>query len=564
MLSLSACGETYLDLAETAVRAYDGERLEEYTREAETAGVQEHGFPRLAANLGVLVADGRLAGMKPLLKRMLDASCRDAAKGPMPPKSGGNEFSVKELVEAVAALERAKAFPRETTDAWRAALSSVVAERSYSTGRLPLGGARPENWVVFAAASEQSRLKHGMGGDPAFVERYVADQLRWFDENGMYRDAVRNPPAVYDLVTRLQFALLLRDGFDGPSRGSLERLMEKSAEPTLMMLSAAGELPCGGRSNQFLHNHTICSALCEWYAARFAAQGDLRQAARFRRAAAEAVEALGPWLRERPVSHVKNRYPRRAGKEVFSKDCDMGCERYAYFDKYMVTMASWAVLSKLFSDGSRVAAATGPRPAAEVFVTSSHFGYVFLRAGDCSAQLLQTADPHYDCIGLGRFHRRGAPAAICLSTPCTRTPSYRIECANDAPLAICPVGWKGLSVRRAYVADGGAVCESAYGDARWRLALTADGLESTLTGKGAVALTLPAFAFDGRERTLVTVSDKTLTVACCGWKCVYETDGRIVDTGRGACNRNGRYYRFEAHGEGTLAVRVSVVRDGPE
>ena len=41
----------YLDLAETAVRAYDDARMEEYVREAETAGVQEHGFPRLASNL---------------------------------------------------------------------------------------------------------------------------------------------------------------------------------------------------------------------------------------------------------------------------------------------------------------------------------------------------------------------------------------------------------------------------------------------------------------------------------------------------------------------------------
>ena len=40
----------YLDLAEIAVEAYDGARMEEYVREAETAGVQEHGFSRLASN----------------------------------------------------------------------------------------------------------------------------------------------------------------------------------------------------------------------------------------------------------------------------------------------------------------------------------------------------------------------------------------------------------------------------------------------------------------------------------------------------------------------------------
>ena len=65
----------YLDLAETAVKAYDDARMEEYVREAETVGVQEHGFPRLASNLGRLVAAGRMAEKKPMLERMLTVSC---------------------------------------------------------------------------------------------------------------------------------------------------------------------------------------------------------------------------------------------------------------------------------------------------------------------------------------------------------------------------------------------------------------------------------------------------------------------------------------------------------
>ena len=80
----------------------------------------------------------------------------------------------------------------------------------------------------------------------------------------------------------------------------------------------------------------------------------------------------------------------------------------------------------------------------------------------------------------------------------------------------------------------------------------------TLTGDGALALTLPAFAFDGREETQVVATEKTLTVASRGWKCVYETDGTIVDTGRSACNRNGRYRRFEARGRNRLTVRISL------
>ena len=50
----------YLDLMEAAVASYSAERIQRYIAEVERDGVQEHGFPRLASNLGILVANGRL------------------------------------------------------------------------------------------------------------------------------------------------------------------------------------------------------------------------------------------------------------------------------------------------------------------------------------------------------------------------------------------------------------------------------------------------------------------------------------------------------------------------
>ena len=85
----------YLDLMEAAVSAYSDDHIERYIKEVEKDGVQEHGFPRLAANIGVLLANGRLAGKRDTFRRMMSISCRDAAQGPM--KLEGNEFSVKEL-----------------------------------------------------------------------------------------------------------------------------------------------------------------------------------------------------------------------------------------------------------------------------------------------------------------------------------------------------------------------------------------------------------------------------------------------------------------------------------
>ena len=544
--------DRYLGLMEKAVRAYSDEHQERYLADVERDGVQEHGFPRLAANLGVLVASGRLPEKRAILKRMMTAACRDAAKGKMPNPGGGNDFTVKELSIALRDLTAHKTFPPEVLAGWRDDLRRVVAERCYSIVP-PIGDTEAHNWCVFGAASEQARIAMGYGGDPAFVERYVADQMRWFDENGMFRDP--GEPAVYDFVTRLQFAMILRYGYDGPSRARLEELMDRSAEPTLEMLSACGEIPYGGRSNQFLHNHTFYSALCEWYARRFAERGDQMTAGRFRAAADASSAALDGWLAAWPVRHVKNLYPTDSG---------IGCEGYAYFDKYMVTMGSWAMMA-------RECRADGVRPvdfaADGVFRTSPAFHWVFLRAGDYSVQFDYDANRHYDCRGLGRLHRRGAPPQICLSTPCAKAPAYAVAGTNLVDLAIMPVVGEDVKMEPAGTkgAEGRAQADWRLGDLSWHCVLTPGGLESTLTGPGEVKLSLPVFDFDGETGTAVRTDGRSVSVSYRGWTCTYAADGSVRDTGEVAENRNGRYRRFEATGMRSLKVRVTVereVRDG--
>ena len=539
----------YLDLVEAAVAAYDDAHIAEYVADADANGVQEHGFPRLAANIGVLVASGRMQERRDLFRRMMDICCRDAKKGPM--KMEGNEFSVKELVAAVQDVERAGLFDKSVTDAWRRDFAAIDPWRCYRVKPQVGDTERSYNWCVFGCASEQTRIAAGVGGDAAFVERYIADQCRWFDANGMWRDP--HEPAVYDLVTRLQFALALSMGYDGSVRAELEEKLDRAAEPTLALQSAAGEIPFGGRSNQFLHNDTLYAALCEWYAARAMKRGDARLAARFRLAARRAVDSLRSWLAAKPVRHVKNRYPRGSGK----RGTGIGCERYAYFDKYMVTMGSWATLARRFADES-VPEAGEEAAGASSFATTPAFHWVFLRAGDYSAQFDYNSDTHYDCDGLGRLHRRGAPTAIFLSTPCAAKPSYMVERANEGELAFAPLGEGAL------VPDGsGHDAQSAWANWRkgrlaWKCSLDAVGLSSTLEGPGEVAMALPAFAFDGESETEVVCIGKSLVVRYRGWVCSYVTDGSIVDTGRVCCNRNGRYRVFEARGAGRLSVSVAI------
>ena len=522
--SVSVTPARYLDLMETAVAAYDDAHLAKYVAANEKNGVTEHGFPRLAANLGVLLANGRATGRRETFKRMMDLCCRDAARKMT---GGGNEFSVKELVMALRELVAAKTFPKDVTDAWAEGLRAVKAETAYKTGALGFGREKSDNWFVYACASEQARIAAGLGGNADFIEVAVADQLRWFDENGMYKDP--DQPAVYDLVTRLQFAKALHDGYAGPSKAKLEALMDASAEPTLKMLSACGEIPFGGRSNQFLHNHTFYAALCEWYACRYLKAGDAVKAARFRRAAARAIDGLDFWLDQEKISHVKNFCDPLSGK---------GCENYAYFDKYMVTMGSWAMMAREFA-GEFPKDVVLPDPGPEQpfrFKTSEDFHWEFLSAGEYSAQVDFDANLHYDCDGIGRFQRRGAPPTIGLACPCCQTPNYKVMGRALADLAIAPLP-----------------------GTKWKYELTEKGLEIKVHGRGELGLTLPALSFDGKNRVKVFCDGRSLSIVYKGWVCKYVVRrGKIEEDPVQCSNRNGVYRRFVAKGKAGMSVFATI------
>ena len=556
----------YLDLMEKAVGAYTAEQIAKYVDQAEKEWISEHGFARLTSNIGILVAHGRLTEKKDLFKRMMDICCEQIPKAKS--RHGyetGNDFAVKEIVLCLDEVARAGAFPKGQMDAWRAGIASIVPADTYSCQPKP-GSKTARNWCVFGAASEQARAWGGLGGDTNYVERYVSDQLRFFDPNAMYKDP--NQPMVYDFVTRLQFAVALDLGYDGPSRAALEALMLKSADITLAMQSATGEIPFGGRSNQFLHNETFYAALCEWYAAWFNRRGDVERARRFRLAARRAVDSLDYWLSRPSVRHIKNRYP---------LPTHYGCEGYGYFNKYMVTMGSWAYLAFRFADES-VPAPTkdtlAAADAASVFAMSPAFHRTLLNAGGYTAEFDVAADRHYDASGLGRLQRRGAPPMLCLSVPFARKPAYVIDITNSTSLAIIPGCRQDGEWRYAYrpryrqkdlsVTDGQAravysVASTNMPPLRWESVLSSTGLAMSLFGADELAFVLPVFVFDGERETDVSSDKKSISVSLDGWTCRYTTSGEFVDTGIVYANRNGHYRRFEARGEKRLEVSVSIV-----
>jgi len=105
---------------------------------------------------------------------------------------------------------------------------------------------------------------------------------------------------------------------------------------------------------------------------------------------------------------------------------------------------------------------------------------------------------------------------------------------------------------------GGKAQNWRIGDRRWKCRLGEDGLSSELSGTGPLALTLPAFDFDGEGATEIACDGRALSVSYKGWTCRYSTDGEIVDMDAPVSNRNGRYRVFEARGRDSLKVHISI------
>ena len=560
--------EIYLDIMEKAVSAYTIPLIEEYIEKVRKEGLSEHGFPRLTADIGILVAYGRMTHLREIFIRLMDLCCEEIPVAYQ--RSGktnvGNEFSVKEIVMCLMTLEKNNAFPQEI-GRWKEAIRKMNPNDIYAfIARVP--AVPMHNWTAFAAASEQLRIAAGLGAPNSaeFVDRQVATQLLNFDENGMYRDP--NEPFVYDLTTRLQLSIAMHYGYDGENSKALDELLTKGRSQTLWMQSVSGEIPFGGRSAQFLHNEPTFAALFEYDAQRHMKNGDVQKAMQCRKAAQLCAQSVMKWLDTEHVYHIKNGY------EPFS---GYGCEPYGYFHKYMVTVASFAHFAYLLADDS-IPAEPAQTIGNYIHRTSDCFHTTFARFGEYFLEYDTCADFHYDSNGLGRIHRKGAPSPICLSLPATPTPNYGIDIVNPGPMSICAgrnVDGKirfGCEEGSRYELLEHSVDEQA---ARmlWRVTLPGgkdfteectvreDGVTLRYAGEGEICVMLPAFETDGWRRSQIECREISASIRYEGWQCRYEADVPLALSGEVYANRNGHYRTILARGRGGAQVHISIEKE---
>lgn len=555
--------ERYIDLMEKALSAYTNEHLRAFCDKEKSTGIRDHSFARLTANIGILIAHGRRRDLLPLFLEMMDFCCYSTPRFKIE-----SDFSVREIVNCIEATEQTGFVEAERLAQWKREISSIKPYDCYS--RI----AKDEsevifNWAVFTAVSEYRRNVAGLGDTAEIIDIQLGSQLKRLDENGMYRDGINHAPVFYDYIPRGLFATLLHLGYRGKYHDVIDEAVKKAALHTLKMQSATGEIPFGGRSNQFLHNEAWLAVIFEYEAGRYKKTGDLALAGKFKAAANRAVDVVEHWLSKSPIYHIKNRYP---------TESKYGCEKYAHFNGYMIAVASFLHAAYLICD-DRIAAAEFDATTPVAWQTSDDFHAVYLRAGGYSAQLDIAADPHYDASGLGRVHRTEAPSAICLSVPCPGgEPSYTVTNPEPRAFSLC-AGVKdgdewcfatgkdtvyevtaltqGEKCAHAEIAcrfENGKTVKSTY-------TVSENGVYLDLRGEGELALALPAFDFDGEARTEITAKKQALEIRYEGWVCRYESDGEIVDLGYTVENRNGRYRAFAAVGESSLSVKISILEE---
>ena len=555
--------EKYIDLMERALSAYTDEHILRYFNNVKTNGLTEHGFPRLTANIGILITHGRRRDLLPIFLEMMEFCCKT-----IPTVDAANDFSVREIISCLTEIEKSGVVSVEDTKRWRSYLATIDPTACYHIiARDPADDVR--NWVLFTALSEYFRIQAGIGGSMDFIELQISSQLKFFDENGMYMDKKRtdiHQPIMYDLVARGLLALLLYIGYRGRYYDQIDAILKKSALLTLRMQSSNGEMAFGGRSNQFLHNEAWMITVFEHEAIRYAREGDHTLAATFKSAIARALSVTESYLSKKPIRHIKNRFP---------TETRYGCEKYAYFDKYMITVASNLYVAYQICDDS-IPTKILPDRTPTAWQSSDHFHKLFLKSGGYTLEFDTNADPIYDAIGLGRVQREGGPSAICLSCPCPATPDYTVDIDNPFAFSMSSAirtndGWRvGAEENVAYeVQECGTDKDSASSTILCKFAddrvvkehytVNEKGVSITVEADGEIGYTLPAFCFDGELAPGITVGDHSLTISYDGWVCKYSTNGSIFDLNRIAANRNGHYRVFIAKAENLLDLKVDIL-----
>ena len=410
--------EIYLDIAERIIRTAvpwqdeTGTIIDPYKGEETNSCTA-----RFVGTLGQLIAAGRCHDLIDACVAGYEACLLRLDEVPSSP-----EFWTKELMYAYRALEGK--IPDSQLDRWKSAWEDHDPRKCYrcTVDNLTV------NTVVFALAGEFFKHRNGLTQDNEIVDRLMSTQQDLFTSHGMYRDP--NDPITYDLVVRQQLDLIRSYGYEGRLLPWLEETSRRGALTALLYQSSVGQVPFGGRSNQFHFVDAHFACMCESQARFYAAKGDFLMAGVFKRAGRRAVSLTVPWIMEfEPYHHTK---------QGFDPSLQHGVDSGGFYSIYGILMGSLCGTAYHLADDDIEERLTPAELGGYVFDLWPAFHKVFATCSGYHLEIDTNADLKKDATGLGRFHRLGVRPETALSGSIATEADYTF--AFDKPLHNLAIG----------------------------------------------------------------------------------------------------------------------------
>lgn len=484
---------------EKALSAYTDEHILRYLNDVKTNGLTEHGFPRLTANIGILIAHGRRKDLLPLFMEMMDVCCDMFLR---PYVKSANEFSVREIVCCIDEIEKAKAVEKERILHWKRKISQIVPESCYNVV-VKEENDRITNWAIFGAVSEYARFYFGLGETLDFVDRQLSCQFQWLDENGMYRDNPKeliHQPIMYDYVSRGLFAMLLHWGYRGKYYESIDACLKRAGLLTLKMQSPNGEIPFGvyGCEGYAYFDKYMITAASNLYAAYLLCDDSI------------------------PT-------------EVASDHESVAFQTSYHFHKLFLKSGGYALEFDTNADPHHDANGLGRihREGAPSTICLSC---------PCPAEPGYTVDIE-------------TPFAFSMCSAIREKDGWHLGTEESATYKVL------RSETAKDCASATLLCKFSDDHVvKEHYTVNEGGVSITLEGDGEIGYTIPAFCFDGEVSPQITVGEHSLTVSYEGWVCRYTTNEKIEDLKKIAANRNGHYRAFHATAQNTLNVKIEITK----
>ena len=117
---------TYIEIMDRAFGCYTKDQIADYYERVKREGLSEHGFPRLASNLGVLICHVRRKELLPLFLDLMDLCCEQ-----MPKVHAANDFSVREVVTCLLEVEKAGIVEGAKLAEWKSAIAGLDPWKCY-------------------------------------------------------------------------------------------------------------------------------------------------------------------------------------------------------------------------------------------------------------------------------------------------------------------------------------------------------------------------------------------------------------------------------------------------